>query len=224
SAPILYNNKAQALIRRAVGKYNQSLSEKNPSAKAEILAQVKQDLLNALDSSEKAIQILSKATSTDANVQKSYEQSKAKAISTRVEVYRLLFKTNTDTTKTEQAIAALQEYEAIEKDPAQILKTRLGLADAIRESGESQTPIAIYRKILETNPDNFDAMAGLGLCLVNQGVISQDKNMMQEGLNILQQFADSAPENHPLKPSVKSAVEYLKTEEKLTPQKDYKTY
>jgi len=219
SAPILHNNKAQALIRRAVDRYNQSIAEKNPSAKAEVLAQVKQDLLSALDSSEKAIQILSKATSTDANVQKSYEQSKAKAISTRVEVYRLLFKTNTDNTKVDEALAALREYEAIEKDPAQILKARIGLADAIRESGNSKTPIEIYRKILESNPDNLDAMAGLGLCLVNEGFLSEDKNVMQEGLNILQQFADNAPDTHPLKQSVKSSIEYLKTEQNLTPQK-----
>ncbi len=219
SAPILYNNKAQALIRRAINRYNQSLSEKDPSSKAQALSQVKQDLLDALDSSEKALQILSKATSTDANVQKSYEQNKVKAMGTRVEVYRLLFKTNADNTKAMQALEALREYEAIEKDPAQISKTRLGLADAIRDSGDTQTPIELYKKVLEVQSDNLDAMAGLGLCLVNQGFLSQDKTLMQEGLNILQQFADNAPDNHPLKLSVKSTVEYLKTEEKLTPQK-----
>jgi len=41
---------------------------------------------------------------------------------------------------------------------------------------------------------------------------------MQEGLNYMQRFADIAPETHPLKASVKDAVDYLKTKQ-LTPQK-----
>jgi hypothetical protein len=38
----------------------------------------------------------------------------------------------------------------------------------------------------------------------------------------MQKFADSAPETHPLKASVRDAVEYLKTQDKLAPQKTTK--
>jgi hypothetical protein len=46
-----------------------------------------------------------------------------------------------------------------------------------------------------------------------------DKVLMQEGLDMMSRFAEIAPETHPLKADVKGAVEYLKTTEKLTPQK-----
>jgi hypothetical protein len=42
---------------------------------------------------------------------------------------------------------------------------------------------------------------------------------MQEGLNFMQRFSDIAPDTHKLKASVKDAVELLKTEQKLAPQK-----
>jgi len=35
----------------------------------------------------------------------------------------------------------------------------------------------------------------------------------------MQKFAETAPENHALKASVRDAVEYLKTQDKLAPQK-----
>ncbi len=69
------------------------------------------------------------------------------------------------------------------------------------------------------SPDNPDALAGLGLSLFNSGVVADNKAQKQEGLNYMQKFADTAPENHPLKASVRDAVEYLKTQDKLIPQK-----
>ncbi len=93
------------------------------------------------------------------------------------------------------------------------------LADILREAGDSENAIVAYRKALETSPDNPDALAGIGLSLFNSGVVADNKEQKQEGLNYMQKFADTAPENHPLKASVRDAVEYLKTQDKLTPQK-----
>jgi hypothetical protein len=42
---------------------------------------------------------------------------------------------------------------------------------------------------------------------------------MQEGLNMMEQFTQVAPDTHPLKSDIRGAVEYLKTAEKLIPQK-----
>ncbi len=61
------------------------------------------------------------------------------------------------------------------------------------------------------------------MSLFNSGVVGDNKVQKQEGLNYMQKFADSAPENHPLKASVRDAVEYLKTQDKLVPQKTGKT-
>ncbi len=59
----------------------------------------------------------------------------------------------------------------------------------------------------------------LGSNLVKLGIISDNTPQKQEGLNYMQRFAEVAPDNHPLKSSVKDAVEYLKTQDKLAPEK-----
>jgi tetratricopeptide (TPR) repeat protein len=89
----------------------------------------------------------------------------------------------------------------------------------MREAGDSAAAIEAYRSVLTTTPDNPDALAGLGLSLFNAGVVANDKAQMQEGLNYMNKFIEVAPETHPLKSSVKDAVDYLKTQEKLAPQK-----
>jgi tetratricopeptide (TPR) repeat protein len=220
TAPVLLNNKSLALLRRAIDKYNQIPKDATPTARLEALAPVKKDLMDVVDAATKSLTILGTATSTDANVQKGYDANKAGAYANRVEAYRLLFRTKADVSVGADAVKALQEYEAVETDAAKKAKVQLGLADAIREAGDMEGhSIAIYRRVLEAAPENTDALAGLGLSLFNAGVMAQNKEQMQEGLNIMQRFADTAPDTHPLKVSVREAVDYLKTQEKLTPQK-----
>lgn len=221
SVPVLQTNKAVALNRKAVDKYNQVVREKNQAVKNEAISSIKSDLLNAIAATERALQVLESASATGNQAAQAaqYEEQKYRAISIKLDSYRLLFRTTSDTTKVSEALKTLAEYEALEKDKAQVEKARLGLADALREAGDAESAIPIYRKVLEGSPENYDAMAGLGLCLFSVGVAAQNKEQMQEGLDIMQRFADSAPDTHPLKSSVKDAVEYLKMEEKLTPQK-----
>jgi|DewCreStandDraft_5_1066085.scaffolds.fasta_scaffold00225_25 tetratricopeptide (TPR) repeat protein len=219
SAPVLLNNKAVALNNRAIAKYNSISKERNQAVRAEALAAVKNDLLNAATSAERAFQILSNATASSPELQKNYDRQKYLALSNRLEAYSLLFITKSDDTKVNEAIKALADYELVETDKTQLKKARIRLADAFRLAGNSEAAVPIYKKVLEEYPDDFDTMAGLGLCLFNLGVINQNKAQMQEGLDIMQKFADTAPDTHPLKQEVKAAVDYLKNEEKLTPQK-----
>ena len=79
--------------------------------------------------------------------------------------------------------------------------------------------MAEYRKALETSPENIDAMAGLGLSLVNAGYISNNKEQLQEGANFLQKYASSAPDGHKYKADALGLIESLKTEQKIAPQK-----
>ena len=136
-----------------------------------------------------------------------------------IESYRLIVRTKADATKAKDAGPIYAQYFAVETDPAKKLAAQLALGDIMREAGESEPAIAAYKVVLETQPDNADALAGMGLSLFNVGVVENDKAKMQEGLNLMQKFADTAPDTHPLKVSVKEAVEYLKTEQKLAPQK-----
>lgn len=223
SAPVLLNNKSTALINRAIDKYNAAVKG-DPSGKAAALESVKKDLNESLAASNKSLQILKAATSTDANAQKSYAIEKNRAYQNTIDGYSRMFSMNLDASKGKEAMAALEEFSATETDATKRSKWQLILADALRQAGDSPNAVIAYRKVLEASPENPDALAGIGLSLFSVGasVVPENTAQMQEGLNYMQRFADIAPETHPLKASVKDAVDYLKTKQ-LTPQKTTKS-
>lgn len=222
SAPILLNYKAAALKERGFGLYKQSATA-DAATKAANFENARKDYLQAISAFDKGLNILKTASSTDAATQKKYESSKNDILTNYVEVYRLMTRLGGDTSKSKEAIPIFEQYTAVETDAAKKLKAQIILGDILREAGNSEEAITAYRKGLEMSPDNPDALAGLGLSLFNSGVIADNKTQKQEGLNYMQRFAEVAADNHPLKSSVRDAVEYLKTQDKLAPQKTTKT-
>jgi tetratricopeptide (TPR) repeat protein len=218
SAPVLLNYKGVTLKTRAFEAYERAVKG-DPAAKAAELEKAKADFLASMDAYDKALKVLATAKTTDAALQASYDKTKVNILTNYVESYRLIVRTKADPSKAKDAVPVYEQYLAVETDPAKKLSARLGLADMLRESGESEPAIAAYRAVLEASPDNPDALAGIGLSLFNVGVSEDNKAKMQEGLNFMQKFADTAPDTHALKASVRDAVEYLKTEQKLAPQK-----
>jgi tetratricopeptide (TPR) repeat protein len=223
SAPVLLNAKGAVLKDKGFASYSQGAKSADAALKASMFESAKKDWNAALDSYTKGLTILKTATAPDAAQQKNYDTNKMNLLTNLVEVHRLLSKSGIDKTKAAEAKTAYEQYLAVETDAALKSKAQLTLADILREAGDSENAIAAYRKALETSPDNADALAGLGLSLFNSGVVAENTQQKQEGLNYMQKFADSAPENHPLKASVRDAVEYLKTQDKLTPQKTAKS-
>jgi tetratricopeptide (TPR) repeat protein len=219
TAPILLNNKGAALRIRATETYNQAVKSSDAAAKTSFLVKVKQDLQDAVTSYTNSWTILKAAQPTDIPNQANYEATKLQTLTGLTDAHRLLVLTKSDTSKSAEAKTAFADYLTIETDAAKKAKAQIVLGDIMREAGDSTSAIEAYRAALATSPDNADAMAGLGLSLFNSGVVSDDKAQMQEGLNFMEKFAQAAPETHPLKSSVKDAVTYLKTEQKLTPQK-----
>jgi tetratricopeptide (TPR) repeat protein len=217
TAPVFLNNKAVALKLRGFDSYKKAATD--AANKANLLEASKRDLTDAANAFEKSLAILKTATTTDAKVQKNYESYKLAALAGLVETRRLLIATRADQSHNKEAVAALEEYIAMETDPAAKLKTQNSLADSLRLAGDSPNAVLIYRKVLATAPDNADAMGGLGLSLFDVGVSNTDKAQMQEGLNMMERFTQIAPDTHPLKADVKGAVDYLKNTEKLVPQK-----
>jgi len=218
TAPVLLNYKGVAQKLRAFEAYERGSKLDAEGKKAE-LEKAKVDFEGSIRSFDQGLKILAAASSADAAQQANFAKVKLNILTNQVETYRLIVRTKADVTRAKDAMAAYDQYFAVETDPIKKTSARLALADMLREAGESEPAVAAYRAVLEASPDNVDAMAGLGLSLFNVGVVEEDKAKMQEGMNIMQKFADTAPETHPLKQSVKEAVDYLKTEQKMAPQK-----
>lgn len=220
SAPIMLRNKGVALRERGIYKFNQS-AKADEAARAAALENTKADFSLAGLAFDKALDIIAKAPAGDAAAQANLTRSKLDTLRDYVILHSVIAKMRLDPAKTAEAIPLLDSYLALETDEVRKLKELQNWASYMRESGEMKNAIHGYRIIMEKQPDNLDAIAGLGLSLFNDGVSSvpENKEKMQEGLNLMQKFADTAPDTHVLKSSVKDAVDYLKNTAKLAPQK-----
>lgn len=222
TAPVFLNNKATALKLRGFESYKKASTD--AANKDTLLASAKKDFADSISAFQKSLTILNGATTTDAALQKNYAGYKMVALSGAVESLRLSVGSRADVSRTGDLATALKDYVAVETDAALKAKTQLMVADTLRSAGDSVNAIPVYRTLLESNPDNADALGGLGLSLVNVASSTDpiDKDGLQEAINTLERFVQTAPETHSLKVEVKGVVSYLKNDLKLTPQKTTK--
>ena len=221
SAPIFLRNKGLVLQDRGITTYRAGAAG-DATAKAAAIEKAKADYTEATAAFEKAIEILDKVPATDANAQAAAVKSKTETLRNYVGLQGTMAKMGLDPAKTAEASTViLDKYVAAETDDTKKIPALMSWSNYMRESGNVKNAVHGYRLILEKAPDNADAIGGLGLSLFADGVASVPENREeeQEGLNLMQKFADSAPDTHPLKASVKEAVDYLKNTAKLAPQK-----
>lgn len=215
------HNKALAYRSRGFEAYRQSVSD--AANKASWLEKAKNDFAGSLAASNKTLEIIGKVA--DPAEAAKYTKNKFDAIENLVEVRRLMIRTNSDSSQVSEIGPALETYLALETDNAKKIKYQVGVGDAYRLSGNTAMAIPLYRKVLEADPNNFDAMGYLGLCLFAEGAGASNKEQMQEGLNLMQRFSETATDKPgdkdyaEFKQSVAEAVKYLKEQEKLVPQK-----
>jgi tetratricopeptide (TPR) repeat protein len=220
SAPILLNYKAIALKDRGVVNFNKSVGTTDADAKAAAVEKAKTDLLASAAALDKALEIIKKAPApADANAQKSFDTTKRNILSNYVDVFRLLIKTHSAVEKAKEAPPVFQEYLAAETDPQLKINAQLTLGEMMQEAGDSQAAIDAYNTVLQSAPDNVEALAGIGFSLINQGYLTNDKAKFQEGVNYLQKFVSVAPDTHKFKGDAVALIDALKKEQNVTPQK-----
>lgn len=220
SAPVLLNNRGAALRERAVKTYNENVKNTDASAKVAAFAKVKTDLGEAADGYHKAWTILKNAPATEIADPKAKETQMTNAVRGAADTFRLMAQTEqVDETKLELAKEMMVEYQTMETDAAKKESSKVILGDMYRVSGDADNAIAEYRKVVESSPESPDGLVGLGLSLVNAGFINNNKEQLQEGANVLQKFVSAAPDTHRYKKDAGEAIEMLKNDQKITPQK-----
>jgi tetratricopeptide (TPR) repeat protein len=217
----MLNNKSAALTERATALYNQNVKITDTTQKLANKTKIKEDFAAALDTYNTSWMMVKNSTGTpEVNAQRVAE-IKLQTLQGAERTLELMARTEAvDEKKADVARMLTQEYMNLETDTAKKAKAQTILGDIFRVAGDSDNAIIEYKKALEVSPDSADALAGLGLSLFNAGVLdNNNKAKMQEGLNYMTRFAEVAPATHPLKTNVAELVDYLKTQEKLTPQK-----
>ncbi|MBA2620827.1 MAG: tetratricopeptide repeat protein, partial [Acidobacteria bacterium] len=221
SAPVLLNNKGTVLSARARELYNANVKLTDATQKIANRTKITKDFTDALDAYSRSLTVIKNAGSTTEVPAAKVAELKLQTLNGAQNAMLLMVRTEmVDGSKTELARALTHEYVATETDAAKKLKAQTTLGDVFRVAGDFNSAVAEYKKALEIKPDDADALGGLGLCLFSVGASASPENtpQMQEGLNYMQRFTEIAPDTHPLKTSIKDAVDYLKTKQ-LTPQK-----
>lgn len=213
--PSLLTNKSQALKGRGVDKYNAAIQSKDDAARTAGLDAAKADFKAAADAANQAVDMLKKQPApTDAEGQKQMTTNKYFALSARAEAMRF-YLTKVDATKADEAVAAYQEYIAVETDPVKKAAAQRSMAQMLLDSGAGDKAVAEFQKLLVEKPDDPDINLGLGLALFSSG----DKAKYQEAANYLQKFVDKAPDDHKFKTDAKAVLAELKNTENVVPEK-----
>lgn len=207
---VLHLNRSLALRLRAVDKYNTAVKAKDNAARDA----AKADFAASAEGAEKGVKFYREQTAKNAggsapgpNAQQASEM--LNYLSARYESYRIALQTNSGATP-DQAVTAVEEYLAAETDPAKKAKAQASLGEALFMSGKIDEAIASHRKVLASNPDNLEAMYGLGLALAAKVVDAEkDAPIIKESRDLLQRFIDKAPDTHPRKQEAIASVQYL---------------
>jgi tetratricopeptide (TPR) repeat protein len=88
-------------------------------------------------------------------------------------------------------------------------------ADMYRGAGRTDEAVAAYKAVIAADPNNADALYGLGLTLI----ASTERAQIQEGADTLALFASRAPATDKRVPIVKEALEGVKNAYKIEAEK-----
>ena len=217
-APSLLTNKATALNSRAVNAYNLAIQSKDDAAKAAGIEAAKKDWRAAFEASNKAVEML-KATNTAPADPAATSNAKTNlyfALLVRAEAARF-FVTKVDMEKVDSGVTAFQEYIAAETDAVKKSKAEHDLAQMLFDANAFDRALAEYQKILESNPDDLDALLRSGQALFNIGALNSDKTKYQEAANFLAKFVEKAPDTNAFKADAKAILDTLKEQENVKP-------
>jgi tetratricopeptide (TPR) repeat protein len=226
--PVLLNGKMASHRMRAFNLYVEGARNSDVTARLAKYEAAKKEYAEALKAYDRARTVLKNApATTDANEIKGRTGVTKDLLINVMEVHRLMAVSGVETSKTAEAQAVWDEYLTAEADPLKKPKALKNLGDIYRGAGELEKAIAVYKQVLEIEPENQEVMAMIGLSLVGLGgsVDPPNKEQLQEGLNYMEKYANTVQVlptdsqfDKDFKQSVKDTVEYLKNEQKLKPQ------
>ena len=217
--PQLLTQKAQALKGRGVDHFNGAIKIQDVAAKTAAMDSAKADFKSAAESVNKAYTLIkAMQPPTDPAALKQQEINRNATLTVRAEAMRL-FVTKADLTQADAGAAAYDDYLAVETDPAKKSKAQMDKAQMLFDAGASDKAIVEFKKILDAQPDNADALYGMGIAEISVGYANNDKAKLQDGVNYLQQFVDKAPDTHRFKSEAKATLAELKSTENVVPEK-----
>ena len=200
----LLNNKSTAMRLRAADVYNTSIRLTDEKAKTDGINAAKKDFIDASVVSSKAVKILKNKSPVELLILGTIEDLKSQTFESHAESMRLLA-TVVDKSKADDALEAIHEYIDIEADQEKKLKIRLNAGKMLIDTYNGQKAFIEYKKVLDSHPNNLDAILGVGMALAQSG----QKDDFQEAKTHLQRFVNEAPPDHPSMTTAKEILDSM---------------
>lgn len=206
--PTFLSNKSTVFRMRGVERYNSAIRLKDAKTRNEGKEFANQDFRDAAALSTEAVNRM-KSLKFLEFLDRALDQQSAKLniYASRADALRL-FATLADKTKSGEALEAMHEYIEIEPDLEKKTKAQLNAGKMLIDTGRGDDAISEYKKVLAIEPNNIEAVLGVGLALSQSG----DMEKYHEAESYLRRFVEQAPDNHPLKADIKNTLEFMKQE------------
>jgi len=88
----------------------------------------------------------------------------------------------------QRILGIVEQLMQMQTTPEEKLKSQNAIGDVYFNAGRSEEAIQAYRKTLESDPNNLDALRGMGMTLVGTG----DESRYPEVIDVLTKFTDKA--------------------------------
>jgi tetratricopeptide (TPR) repeat protein len=174
----------------------------------------KQDFIDSVNAASKAIELLDKQSSDPAKANDpNLKKNKIDYLNLRIRPASVLAERFNDTAHIDIMIKDYQTIIDLSDDPEVKKATKSKIAQSYFQMGKMPESSAIYEEILKTDPNNLDALYGLGLNL------SADQSKSKEAAALWQKFLEKAPETDSRVAIVKEGIKSLGIEA-ITPKAD----
>ncbi|MCA1631706.1 MAG: carboxypeptidase regulatory-like domain-containing protein [Acidobacteria bacterium] len=213
--PNFLRNKTLALIERGRERYNAALKSKDAAGKEAGRA----DFKAATEAAEQAIAVNRETKGNGAAGGVGQANDNLPFLSARFDAYRLALQTSVQGIDNDAAAKAIEEYINAEPDQAKKDKAQSSLGDALFFAGKVDESVAKFREVLAKNPNNADAMYGLGISLAakirsdqNGLILEEDMPVITEARDMLKKYVSKVPDTEAKKEmAVQSVIDLDKT-------------
>lgn len=215
--PAFWLNRSNALYARGAATHNRFYRSADEAERKAGMEASKRDFRDALAAATRGLALIDDYPLTDDEaLRTSHASLRRAALWLRAQAL-MSCATRVDESYYSDAVTAFEQYAAAETDPTMLNIAHYFTGQLMIATNDPAGAAIEFRKVLDAQPDNFDAMLGEAVALVSQGHTAGDPAMLREGFERLRVFVEKSPESHPMRASAARAFEYFK---KAAPPKE----
>lgn len=191
----------------ALALYNRGATQLNAGQREA----AKSDFQDSVAAATRAITV-NEASLNDPAKAVDAKRTKVSYLKIRADAESVLGKRFADAAAAESAVADYKLAASISENPEEKKSFPIKGAQTLFEAGIADKAVTAFEEILQTDPDNIEALYSLGLAFASVG-------KFQESANTLQKFVDKAPEADSRVAEAKGVIKDLIVGNNLTPPK-----